>query len=106
MMKEDYSKLKERAGHRGEWRHWTYEPTCLGRQRTKKKHCVYIASLTCIHFAISFTACMHVSFTLLSRLCAIPAVPININMEYFWPYLTSTPNFKGNLISYRCIDLS
>jgi len=26
MMKDDYSKLKERAGHRGEWRHWTYEP--------------------------------------------------------------------------------
>jgi len=25
MMKDDYSKLKERAGHRGEWRHWTYE---------------------------------------------------------------------------------
>jgi len=23
MMKEDHSKLKERAGHRGEWRHWT-----------------------------------------------------------------------------------
>ena len=21
-----YRKLKERAGHRGEWRHWTYEP--------------------------------------------------------------------------------
>jgi len=27
MMKVDYSKLKERAGHRGEWRHWKYEPT-------------------------------------------------------------------------------
>jgi len=38
MMKEDYSKLKERAGHPGEWRHWTYElRTCLRRKRTKKK---------------------------------------------------------------------
>jgi len=27
MIKEDYSKLKKRAGHGGEWRHWTYEPT-------------------------------------------------------------------------------
>jgi len=26
MMKKDYSELKEGAGHRGEWRHWTYEP--------------------------------------------------------------------------------
>ena len=26
MLKEDYSKLKEKAGYRGEWRHWTYEP--------------------------------------------------------------------------------
>ena len=26
MMKEDYIKLNERAGYRGEWRHWMYEP--------------------------------------------------------------------------------
>ena len=26
MMKEDNSSWKERAGHRGEWRHWMYEP--------------------------------------------------------------------------------
>ena len=26
MMEEDYSKLKERARQRDEWRHWTYEP--------------------------------------------------------------------------------
>ena len=26
MMKDDYSRLKERAGHGGEWRHWTYKP--------------------------------------------------------------------------------
>jgi len=26
MMKEDYSKLKERAGHCCKWCHWTYEP--------------------------------------------------------------------------------
>jgi len=26
MMKEDYSKLTERAGQHGEWRHWMYEP--------------------------------------------------------------------------------
>jgi len=26
MMKEDYSKLKERARHSSEWRRWTYEP--------------------------------------------------------------------------------
>ena len=26
MMKYDYSKLKERAGHRGKWCYWTYEP--------------------------------------------------------------------------------
>jgi len=25
MMKDDCSKLKEKAGDRGEWRHWTYE---------------------------------------------------------------------------------
>ena len=25
MMKEDYTKLKERAGHRGEWRQCTYK---------------------------------------------------------------------------------
>jgi len=36
MTKVDYSKLKERAGHRGEWRNWTVR-TCLGRQRTKKR---------------------------------------------------------------------
>jgi len=27
MMKEDHSKLKERAGHCGERRHWMYELT-------------------------------------------------------------------------------
>ena len=26
MMKEDYGKLKKKAGDCGEWRHWTYEP--------------------------------------------------------------------------------
>jgi len=24
-MKENFIKLKERVGHRGEWLHWTYE---------------------------------------------------------------------------------
>ena len=34
---EYYTKLKERAGHRG-WRHWTVHVlTCLERQVTKKK---------------------------------------------------------------------
>jgi len=44
MMKEDYSTLKERAGHQGEWCHWT----CLGRQRAKKrkkKEVTYLAFL-------------------------------------------------------------
>jgi len=31
IMKVDYSKLKERAGHRGEWHHWTNEPTYEGK---------------------------------------------------------------------------
>src|SRR6218665_2074133 len=26
MLKEDYSKLKEKTGDHGEWRHWTYQP--------------------------------------------------------------------------------
>ena len=30
MMKEDYSKLKTRVGHRGEWRHWTYTNLPIG----------------------------------------------------------------------------
>ena len=33
MMKEDYGKLKERAGHRGEWRHRTYE----GREPRRRR---------------------------------------------------------------------
>ena len=36
MMEEDYSKLKERARQRDEWRHWTYEPA-IARQRTKRR---------------------------------------------------------------------
>ena len=34
MMREDYSRLKERAGYRGEWRHWMYEP---GRTNLPRK---------------------------------------------------------------------
>ena len=30
MMKEYYSKLKEKAGDRGEWCYWTYEPAFEG----------------------------------------------------------------------------
>ena len=38
MLKKDYRKSKEKAGDRGEWRQWTYEPAQkVGRQRTKKK---------------------------------------------------------------------
>ena len=37
MMKEDYSKLKERAGHRGEWRHWTYEPAQESREEEEEE---------------------------------------------------------------------
>jgi len=39
MMTEEYSKLKERARHRGEWRRWTYKPAYIVglRHRTKKK---------------------------------------------------------------------
>ena len=36
IMKEDYSKLKERAGHRDALRHWTIV-TCHGMQSTEKK---------------------------------------------------------------------
>ena len=32
MIKGDYSKLKERVGHHGEWRHWTYEPAQKGKE--------------------------------------------------------------------------
>jgi len=36
MMKEDYSKLKEKARQPDEWRHWTYEPSQEGREPKKK----------------------------------------------------------------------
>ena len=37
MMKYDYSKLKERAGHRVEWRHWTYEQAWEGREPRRRR---------------------------------------------------------------------
>jgi len=40
MIKEDYSKLTERAGHRGEWRYWT---TNLPRKAEKQEEKVSVA---------------------------------------------------------------
>ena len=36
MLKEDYSKLKEKAGDRGECRHWTHEPAQEGREPRRR----------------------------------------------------------------------
>jgi len=38
MIKEDYSKLKERSGHRGEYRHFTTEPTWEIREPRRIRH--------------------------------------------------------------------
>jgi len=37
MMKENYNKLKERAGHRCKWRHWTYEPAKEPREPRRRR---------------------------------------------------------------------
>ena len=50
MMKEDYSKLKERAGHGVEWRQWTYEPAKQGREPKKKIVFIKNAFLTVVMF--------------------------------------------------------
>src|SRR6218665_1775014 len=44
VMKEDYSKFKERAGHRGECRHWTYEAAYEGGRDPSRR----ISSSACL----------------------------------------------------------
>jgi len=44
MTKDDYSKLKERAEHRGEWHHWTYEPALEGREPRRSSN-YYLTTL-------------------------------------------------------------
>ena len=57
MLKEDYSKLKEKAGDRGEWHHWSLAVrTCLGRQRTKKKQGFFRKKLGFLGFNVRTVA--------------------------------------------------
>jgi len=45
MMEEDYSKLKERAVYRAEWRNWTYEPA-YRKAENQEEEVLCTASLT------------------------------------------------------------